>query len=159
MHKKKLFIVIFGGYQNNGFEKLKKLRDYLRAHGYSNTNLVTELKTTFDETGMDEDAIIARKSQYWVIHCQVALFVFCKDVPYNSATVEMTIRLTSDLDHIKCSSFLIDDGMSLSVVERGFIKNVNQTVAYYDSEKDLQKLAEKSCLHHTVTDKCHEMNF
>ena len=155
--KKEQFTVIFGGYKNEGYSKLESLRDYLRTNNYQKTHLVTNLNTPSDikNRKLDADAEIAAKSVHWAKKAQVALFVFFKDVPYGSADVEMTIRLSAHEKLAICTSFFVENGVKLEVVERGFIKAQNNyNVSYFDSKNDLHKMAKNYCFNHLLQDKC-----
>ncbi|MBS3922360.1 MAG: hypothetical protein KGZ37_04335 [Nitrosarchaeum sp.] len=156
MLKKNQFIVIFGGYKENGYQKLLGLRDSLRNNGYDKTFLVTDLQNPkISKKNKDPDAIIAEKSLHWAKKAQVGLFVIFKDIPYGSASVEMTTRLSTHQELAKCSSFFLETGTTLQIVERGLIKlHDNYNVAYFDSKNDLFKMAKAYCFTHMLQDKC-----
>jgi hypothetical protein len=155
--KKCMTIIIFGGYKNQGNNQLQSIMDNLRKKGYKKCFLVTQLEDPdgLDKSKMDYDEYITRKSVHWVEKCQVALFVFLKDVPYGSAIIEMTTRLNLNPNLSNCTSFFIDKNLDLQTLERGFIKMKNNyNVDSFDTKKDLLKMTEKSCLHHLLEDKC-----
>lgn len=155
--KKSLFIVIFGPYKKGGISKLQKLRDSLRAAGYDNACLVSELD---DPAGLpkslSEDVFFYRKSIYWVERCQIALFVFFKNMPYGSAIVEMTKLFSNYPEKAKCASFFTEEGQTLETIVSGIIRDHGCLIAYFDTDNDLNKLAKTSCLHHLIEDKCGE---
>ena len=155
--KRDMTIVLFGGYENNGDKKLQSIRDNLKNKGYTQTFLVTQLRDPIglNKSKMDYDEYITRKSLHWAKKCQVALFVFFKNIEYGSSIVEMTTRLSTSQNLSLCTSFFIEEGLNLQILERGFIKmQENYNVNIFDTKKDLQKMTEKSCLHHLLEDKC-----
>lgn len=160
--KKDLLITIFGGYKNGGYSKLIGLRDSLRKNNYKKTYLVRDLRTPNEikKKKLERDAEIAEKSLHWAKKSQVGLFIFFKKVPYGSATVEMTIRLTTHEKLALCTSFFLEKGIDLQIVERGLIKSrKNYNVGYFDSKKDLYQMANTYCFHHMLQDNCSDTNF
>lgn len=158
--QKNQFTVIFGGYKNEGFKKMEALRNYLRNKNYKKTFLVTDLPTPkeIEEKKLDYDQLIAEKSLHYAKKAQVALFLFFKKTPYGSAVIEMTERLSTHVKLAKCTSFFIENGFNLQIVERGFIKTKeNYNVNYFDSKKDLHKMAEIYCFNHLLQDRCTEI--
>jgi len=155
--KRDMTIVIFGGYKNNGDKELQSISDNLKNKGYTQTFLVTQLRDPkgLNKSKMDYDEYITRKSLHWAEKCQVALFVFFKNIEYGSSIVEMTTRLNKSENLALCTSFFIEKGLNLQILERGFIKmRENYYVDNFDTKKDLLKMTEKSCLHHLLEDKC-----
>ena len=156
--KKSLFIVIFGPYKKGGISKLENLRDSLRSAGYNNTNLVKDLPNPSGlSKSLADDVIFYRKSSYWVERCQIALFVFFKEIPYGSAIVEMTERLSNNPEQAKCASFFVEEGHNPETLVKGIIRDHDCLIGYFDTDDDLNKLAKASCLNHLIEDKCGEI--
>jgi len=156
--KKGLFIIIFGPYKKGGISKLTDLRNYLRSAGYDNACLVTELD---DPAGLDksigEERFFYRKSIYWVEKCQIALFIFFKDIPYGSAIVEMTTLFSTNPEKAKCVSIFVEEGHAPETLVEGIIRDHGCTIGYFEKDDDLFQLSRAACLNHLIEDKCGEM--
>lgn len=156
--KKGLFIIIFGPYKKGGISKLTDLQNYLRSVGYDNAYLVSELD---DPPGLDksigDDLFFYRKSNYWVEKCQIALFIFFKDISYGSAIVEMTRLFSTSPEKSKCASFFIEEGHTPETLVSGIIRDHDCLIAHFEKDTDLFQLSMAACLNHLIEDKCGEM--
>jgi len=152
--KKNLKVVIFGPYKEGGHKRLEELRDYLRNMGYSWTDIVENLPDP-PQTNEKSDKIFATlKSEYWVRMCEVGLYVFFKNIPHGSVTVEVKELADNASNRIKCASFFLETGEKLETLEEGTIRKFDKDIAIFDTDKDLYILAEKACLHHMIEDNC-----
>ena len=152
--KEELIVVIFGPYKEGGHVRLESLRDSLRDAGYTNSNLVDELDDPPNSTNLDEDVFATTKSEWWVHRFDVALFVFYKNIPHGSVTVEVKELVDNVPQKIKCSTFFIEEQTELETLEKGTIKKYKREISYFDNDDDLFCLAEKACLNHIIDDNC-----
>jgi len=152
--KEKLFILICGPYAGSSFSRLEKLRDFLKNSGYKNSNLATDLSDPPGTEGKHGDELNYLKSIHWIKQSDVNLFVFFKDVDYNTVTIEMAEHFHGDADKIKCASFFVEDLMRLQTGERGLLDHYKKVRIEFDDDDELQIFAKNACWNHLTEDDC-----
>lgn len=152
--KAELRVVIFGPYKEGGYKRLVELRKKLREYGYSMTDIVDELSDPPNSSGLEKSVFDTVKSEYWISQCDVAIFVFFKDISHGSVTIELKELVDKHPDRIKCASFFLEDGGLLETLEKGTIRKHKKDIGIFETDEDLYVFAEKACLHHLIEDNC-----
>ena len=122
--------------------------------GYTRTDLVEQLPDPPNSASLSDDVFATTKSEYWVRLADVSLYIFYKDIPHGSVTIEVKELRDNARDRVHCTSFFIETGEDLETLEWGSIGMIEKNYSRFDHDEDLFDLAEKSCLHHLIEDEC-----
>jgi len=135
----KIRVLLLGSFHTKlGLPKLKALKDYLIQNGINNCRITMDFKSPFRMLNEQEDQYNLRKSEYWMRHADVLVFVFFPGVDNASVGLE----LKEAVDNIPGSTWR----MILAYYERppslisGLGRRISElSVADFSDEEELHK--------------------
>jgi hypothetical protein len=142
--KRETEIVLFGSYGPiEAFKRLEALKQCLIQHGYLNTHLVSDKVEPTRDYGEDENEYNLRKSEWWVEHTSIGLFVFYAGGRNQGQIVELC-RLCNNLQHLVPRFKVLVDFTyypELSTLVKGRITKSNLEQAFFKEEEEACKHA------------------
>ncbi len=151
--KKELFVLIFGPYQNSSLKKLERIRNHLRKNEYEKTFLVKDLKDPDGLSKTDDEEYWYKRSMYWLQQSHVNLFILLKNNSLDSVIVEI-IEAVNNLSSLKCTTFFLEDGVSLGSLVKGALKNFRCNISTFSNTRELNQKILSVCWNHLIEDNC-----